>query len=243
MAKLVKIRGRQRKAYKLKDCPESIEWKHWKDPTITVGDWVKSDDDWVLLVKGIYHCKNSRGYLNHLVNTIGGNYSMEFNKSYKCANVLENRNNIGNAKRSGNRKPSYKEQRIADLIFEGTPLKAALNIVYPDYKDKNMLAKAIVKRKSFIRYLTMKAKDAFKNIDVDENFLAKEYKKLLEDAENERIRLDVLNQISKLTGFEDTAEKRSEEEGYIEIGDDMYEDPAELEEHKPETEKASIEDS
>lgn len=207
-----------RKWYPL-DIAESFNlyWKDWRDIEVKVGDWIKSDDDYVAMVTKRIIARDSTGYIMYVVHTVLGGFSQKrkdpllFKESAEILSTYS-----GFHKKI--KKLTGREKVAADLIIDGASPDDAIRIAFPGVPENKRKAyfRTLIKKESIITYMASKLKEAFSIEGVDENYLASQIKGLIEES-NDRIKLETIKLTLELQGYMGTKTERTTKTAKIEF--------------------------
>jgi len=178
-----------------------IPWKNWRDPVVQVGEWVRTDDDYVLYVKEVLDLMGSDGYPDRGIKTVFGIKNQM--KSKECV-VRETVDGIKvlSRKRRPNTKLRNDEKLFVDLVMGGEKPDRAMEVAFPQlntkYRRKAFLT--LLGRKSVVTYMADKLKESMENNGLDENYIISQLKSLVADAQRDSDKLDAIKLSLTLQG-------------------------------------------
>jgi hypothetical protein len=181
-----------------------IRYVHWTSEP-NKGDWVITDDDYVLQVLGVYFANSENKNPQWFRRTCLGswaNRTKEF--SYKLR-----KNNTRVFGKDRDTRVTFRQKIIAELLISGMPLVDALKCIYPTAKHLVYKAKILNKHDRFINYLGNRVmernKEFIEAAGLTDEFVGKKFKKLLnidieKNPHQARLLLDALQTVCALKG-------------------------------------------
>lgn len=158
---------------------KGIRYLHWKSLP-DKGDWVITDDDYVLQVLGVYLCKSPANTQQWFRRTCLGSWANRTSKfSYK-----ERKVNTRLFKLGTKRVITFRQKIIAELLISGMPLVDCLRVMYPNAKHLIYKAKDLNNHGKFIDYLGSRVmernKDFINAAGLTDEYVGKKFKTLLD---------------------------------------------------------------
>ncbi len=189
---------RNNKAYTREEAENlGIEWKMWYDPSSKIGDWVLTDDGFVVQIVNIREYCNNKGYKSTIVNTVLGSYTFENHKKFNVGHYFYSRTNIGRGNIRYSYKLSERDKQILKFVAEGLDPKIIFSIFYKDgSKSYRWRLKKIFCKEGAIEYMSNLVKEKLNQAGLTEDWWFRQLKLKAEEARD-----DVAWEVLKVIGY------------------------------------------
>lgn len=180
-----------------------LEWLDWRCVAVQKGQYIKSDDNYVVRVKNRYDLTNSRGYPSVVYHTVAGQCYPTGKAHFKCQDMYNGRNNVGNPVDRYRNKPKFlseRERQFLDMVIAGlSPMEAANTVFEPGSKTyAKSIVRQILRRKEAINYMAGQVKEKLEAAGLTETWWFEQVKAMISDPEvKSEVRWDML----KTTGM------------------------------------------
>lgn len=169
-----------------------LKWVYWRDITVRDGDWVRTDDDYVVYVRRAFHGSRWNGTETYMINTPFKTLSQTRKEPFHLQKIIENVRILNNY---GQGYVSKRDYALADLLIAGyDPVDAAYQI-YPGLSSKEVarkIVKRVLRKKEILKYMGNKMKQALIDAGLTENYLADNLKALIESSTRENAKLEAM---------------------------------------------------
>lgn len=198
----------EREIYTLQEATnKGLEWLDCHCVAVQPGQYIKSDDDYVVKVKRRYDLTNSRGYPSVVYHTVAGQCYPTGKAHFKCQDMYLGRNNIDNPqrmKKDWNRNiPKFlseRERQFLDMVIAGmSPMDAASTVFEPGSKSyARTIVRQILRRKEAIAYMSGQIKEKLESAGLTEGWWFEQVKAMISDPD---VRSEVRWDMLKTTGM------------------------------------------
>lgn len=197
-----------------------ISYKNWNDTSTQKGDWILTDDNYVLQILNLYDCRGKRPSSGRLFRTCVGGANQTGSKTYR---VDSDEGKMGNAYYQKDPPASPMEKRAVDLILGGMPQMEAIQTIFPNNKNPKRKLREVMMKKSVVEYMTEQMKTAFREAGMDETWIAERLKEEATNPDNYgNVRMDAIKTVAKLSGIDGTktiTEAQETVTAYLDDGD------------------------
>lgn len=216
--RVIETQNEDYKYYTPKEAKEKdIEYyENWRDGD--KGDWVLTDDGWIVRV--LYRKRrtvnevNKNGIIRIATGTFPTREGTELHTEHKG-----NRFTIGG--RSSVEAIRERDPTIRDEIFvkqfidTGDKYKAA-EIAYHDRTDKaqKRIAANLLRNEKVRNLVSKKAQEAFQDLGIDFKWVAKNYKSLFDEVDDDKEKRKLLENIADIIGMNEKTKKKQIEGSY-----------------------------
>jgi len=215
---------KSRVAYTVEEAKKKkVSYKQWNDFPHKTGEWVLTDDGYVVQIIRSYNSPINRdvparkGYDNysHKVYSIGVRLFSPINKTFKLfTKTIDRRKWLRGI---GSIYMSRADKLFCDLLLFGMDLSNAAKICYPHISYPSIYVKSVLRKNTVRKYMMVKLEEDLIKSGITKEWIAKWYKNFVEDTEMDaKIRLESLRDLAEMqemrgkkTNYEEYTESRT----------------------------------
>jgi hypothetical protein len=189
---------------------EGVEfWHNGRHPDVKEGDWIKTDDGFVVQVLKYGKFDNGKRWIR----TCTGSFLLDQDKVFIDTAKRKSRHSFSGTYRNPNSCPlSFGIKEFVRLYVQGKDRISAYKQAFPEASSEKYIdhkTRVLLSRKEVKRLMAEELKDVLGSLGIDDRFILRGMQDIAENGDQDSVRLAAFRDLAKVVGLIDGRKKET----------------------------------